>query len=648
MATAQYTTGERLLLPVLAARQRADLMKAQAASAGEPARRRHLRSFLVDPGEAARRLRATVFDIVYEPLKPGPRGRVFAVDGAIPEHYRKTVRHWPEKIAQWGDELDLENPALAASMGLVPSTGNPRFAAQMVYTVCQRVFESFTIALGREPTFGGWMRKAFNRGGRTQLLLQPLAFDGDNAYYDPQAGSLQFGYFTVGETTSLKLTPGSLQQYALSHDIIAHELTHALLDGLRAHFLVESNPDVAAFHEGFADLIAVLHHFTCPTLVRESIEETGGIHVRQLLSLGGLLGESDTLAGGSAMRLAVDALTEEGIQGGDLMSELWKPGPSASGKPPLVYHESMECHERGAVLVAAVLEAFLYTFRNRARAYRRLARVVNPSEAEGLPAELIELLTNEVRKLGEHFLQIVIRAIDYCPPIDITFGDFLRAMITADRDMVPDDQYDYRGALVRAFRRRGIRPEHVLDLSEESLCWNQPGPELPPIPGLAFSRLRLSDDGSTAASETEVKRWAAELMEFAFDSPERLKALGLMPPNGTYDPPVVESINVFTRRDAYRHIQRGLIAEITQVRNGRQARILGGVTVIFGETGRVRYLVRKRVSSERRREASVAFAGGGEPGWVDLRRLHARRSRCRCNGETAAGTAVEGWTAHAS
>ena len=42
----------------------------------------------------------------------------------------------------------------------------------------------------------------------------------------------------------------------LSHDVIAHELTHALLDGMRSHFTIPTQVDVLAFHEAFADLVS--------------------------------------------------------------------------------------------------------------------------------------------------------------------------------------------------------------------------------------------------------------------------------------------------------------------------------------------------------------------------------------------------------
>ena len=68
-----------------------------------------------------------------------------------------------------------------------------------------------------------------------------------------------------------------------------------------------------------------------------------------------------------------------------------------------------------------------------------------------------------------------IRAIDYCPPVDITFGDFLRAIITADSDLaINDDKYHYRLAFINAFRRRGIYPVNLKSLSEQSLRYQNP------------------------------------------------------------------------------------------------------------------------------------------------------------------------------
>lgn len=53
-------------------------------------------------------------------------------------------------------------------------------------------------------------------------------------------------------------------------------MTHALLDGMRARFDQPTNPDVLAFHEAFADLVAVLQHFSHPESVRDAIARSAG------------------------------------------------------------------------------------------------------------------------------------------------------------------------------------------------------------------------------------------------------------------------------------------------------------------------------------------------------------------------------------
>jgi hypothetical protein len=87
--------------------------------------------------------------------------------------------------------------------------------------------------------------------------------------------------------------------------------------------------------------------------------------------------------------------------------------------------------------------------------------------------DLVERVTIETCKTAKHVLHICIRALDYCPPVDITFGDYLRALITADLDVAKDDRrFGYRVAFIEAFRTWGIFPGGVRTFSEETLAWN--------------------------------------------------------------------------------------------------------------------------------------------------------------------------------
>jgi hypothetical protein len=55
--------------------------------------------------------------------------------------------------------------------------------------------------------------------------------------------------------------------------------------------------------------------------------------------------------------------------------------------------------------------------------------------------------------------------------VDITFGDYLRALVTADFENDPVDDEGRRVAFIEAFRRRGIVPEHVQAFSVDGLLW---------------------------------------------------------------------------------------------------------------------------------------------------------------------------------
>src|SRR5207237_8544648 len=91
--------------------------------------------------------------------------------------------------------------------------------------------------------------------------------------------------------------------------------------------------------------------------------------------------------------------------------------------------------------------------------------------AGGLRFDLVNRLAKEAARSAQHLLTMCIRALDYCPPVDITFGDYLRALITADVDLVPEDDHHYRVAIIESFRKRGLYPRDLRTLSEQSLHW---------------------------------------------------------------------------------------------------------------------------------------------------------------------------------
>src|SRR5207344_1759801 len=129
---------------------------------------------------------------------------------------------------------------------------------------------------------------------------------------------------------------------------------------------------------------------------------------------------------------------------------------------PEDYERSDEPHERGAVLVGAVFDAFISIYERRSADLVRLATggsgVLTPG---AIHPDLVKRLADEAAKSAQHVLTMCIRALDYCPPTDITFGEYLSAIITADCDAVADDDLRYRVAFIEAFRKRGLFPRDL-------------------------------------------------------------------------------------------------------------------------------------------------------------------------------------------
>ena len=268
-------------------------------------------------------------DVPNEFLLPGPQGSRFEVidyDGANNCFY---------------PPVDLNDKAILMQGGLEPTESDPRFHQQMVYAIAMRTLENFERALGRRLEF---QEKSYRR-----LRLFPHAFQGANAFYDRRLNAILFGYFRADRKDPGPNLPGQMVFTCLSHDIIVHELTHAVVDRLRRHFLEPSNPDVLAFHEGFSDIIALFQHFTFQEILRDQIQKTRG----------------DIHKGGGLVELAQQFGYATGA-GQALRSAISQPETRLS-------ENVIEVHERGSILVAAVFDAFFVTYQRRIRDLIRIA-----------------------------------------------------------------------------------------------------------------------------------------------------------------------------------------------------------------------------------------------------------------------------------
>jgi hypothetical protein len=577
-------------------RNRSTLRRAAATRAG--ARResrerppvRYMTIIAQDPSVRRRRNGAILTARVAVPAEDLVRG---------PTGYRVQVVDYDASDRRYYGNYDL--PARYEDEPPHWRAGDPRlvedfrFHAQNVYALVMKTLARFEFALGRRI---GWSFETH------QLKVAPHGMRDANAFYSPEQEGLVFGYFG-GRS-------GQPVYTALSHDIIVHEMTHALLDALRERYLVPSNPDQAAFHEGLGDVVALLSVFALPEVVahllqppRRSGEATRFISREKCTP--------DALRKSALFGLA-DQMGEElqGVRGEALRkSVLLRPAPGL-----LDTVEFLEPHRRGEVFVAAVIHAFIDAWSDRILASG------TPRQAEFPLARVAE----EGADIADAMATLWIRAIDYMPPVHLTFSDALTAALTSDTRTRPDDsRYRLRAHLKEAFGQYGIRPVETATND----CWS------PPPEGLSYDRVRFD---SLRTDKDEIFRFIWEnraLLELSPDAYTRV--LSVRPcvrvgPDGfilretvaeyyqvaRLTPEELKNKRIEAPRELVRYLKR-LTAERAAKRDARLAAepepetdripagadesvlpaLYGGGVLIFDEYGRLRYHIHNDVFGQR-------------------------------------------------
>ena len=509
-------------------------------------------------------------DIPFEATRPGPSGRLFQVDAS---DYATMLARCRARLDQPGRRYDFDE-------------GDPESHCRNAYFVAMETYESFRRALGRPVAWSFWKERSY-----PPLRLRPFGFDGLDAYYEPGGQAIFFGFGRAG-AQSPRGDRDLLRFTALSSDVVAHEVTHALIDGLRPGYDFPFNPDVFAFHEALADLVALLSRFGRQAYFRHLLAAKDFLRDGGLLDLAPAIGEMVRRSG--LRTLDVDWTT---------------PARAAGPEGTPLYREAPEePHARGGLLSSAVFEAFM-----RAVARRILPLIRLAADRATAERALIDQVERIVTRAARHFLTICVRALDYCPPAAILFPDYLRALITADRILVPNDRYGYREELIDAFRRRGIYPADIDVVSEAELTWNAPEMPIYPLPGLAIGELRYQTTPTLPLSPEEIRRQARALA-LAIDADRRLfHELGLRAGAGL-SAPVITSIRPTVRIGPDGYLDASVIAEITQERivaiDGAKLHHRGGAVLVISASGKPSHVIRQRIDNEERLAAEMDHVGG--------------------------------------
>ena len=448
---------------------------------------------------------------------------------------------------------------------------DPRFHAQNVYAIAMRTLARFEFALGRRVSWGC---------DGHQLHIAPHAFADANAFYSKEDRGLFFGYFTGAN--------GKPIFTCLSHDVVAHETTHALLDGLRGRYLEPSSPDQAAFHEGFADVVALLSIFSLKDVVSKLLDfgkgtsklidqrflDADAIRKSVLLGLAKQMGQELSNVRGQALRRSVEL---------------------PPGKPYMSLPEFQEPHRRGELLVAALMNSFVDIW---------MARLEKIGFVSGRKKDR-SLVVEEGARVADHLLTISIRALDYCPPTDITFPDYLSALLTIDREVAPDDsKYGYRKALLKSFSAYGVGPAHGAAKDGTWLRCNQ---------DLIYSRTHFD---SMLRDREEVFRFiwenrnSLEIHKDGYVEVETVRPCFRIGPDGfVLRETVAEYVQIMTLQVGELKTTLGINPPEDMPR-WRRVRIFGGGALIFNEYGQLKYQIRNRIEDTDRQTARLRYLWG--------------------------------------
>jgi hypothetical protein len=510
--------------------------------------------------KADERIITTQVQIPYELLDDGPRGyRVHVID------YDSS-----RKVLYKPASLDGDDRFKDASDEVLAS--DPAFHAQNVYATAMRQLARFEFALGRRVSWGF---------GGHQIYACPHAFADENAYYSSDDRGLLFGYFKDDEGKDIFT--------CLSHDIVAHEATHALLDGLRKSYTLPSSPDQAAFHEGLADIVALLSVFSAREVVKRLL--VGPKADVETISRDQVTPGALRISALSGLAAQFAKATTSG------RDEVLRNG--AEDEPDRDAYKSAafdECHLRSEILSGAVMRAFIDVW------CARLGGWIDLVPGESVP---VEKVVEDGSDAAEHLLTMCIRALDYCPVVDVQFGDFLSALLTADYEILPEDgKYKYRDALRKCFGQWGIGPASTFltakragDAIAEPGIWAAP-PEAEKLVRDGVHREYLERDADEVFRFIWENRKALGIYEDAYTHVLSVRPCVRVGPDGfVLRETVSEYIQMLEVSAGELGGETLRIAKPEGMPDETPVRLNGGGVLVFDEFGRLKYHVRSRINN---------------------------------------------------
>ncbi len=400
---------------------------AQAAAAAASARPRRLRRRAGLPAVcgATPSIPASRSDCDTAPVEPGHLPR--AVGTARSPARSASTWRWStstRRASCFYEPVDLDDPELLAQDGLPPSEGSPQFHQQMVYAVGDATIGQLRARSGPQGACGRRGRRRRERRRRTtptscrRLRIYPHALREANAYYSPAKKALLFGYFPASADDPGEHLPGGMVFTCLSHDIVAHETTHALLDGMHRALHRADQPGRAGLPRGLRRhrrALPALHAARGAAPPDRRRPAATCVRTRNLLGeLARQFGQATGKRG--ALRSAIGELRPAEDRGSRA-----NPIPATTSAPPSRTGAAPSWSPRCSTPSSRSTSADPPTCCASPPAAPACCR--GRRSRPTWSSACAEAAT----KAGQHVLRMCIRALDYCPPVDLTFGEYLRA-----------------------------------------------------------------------------------------------------------------------------------------------------------------------------------------------------------------------------
>ncbi len=284
--------------------------------------------------------------------------------------------------------------------GEYDARGPIEFQQVSVFGTIHRTIELYQ----RTDMLGRAIRWAFPG---SQILVVPRAGSWANAFYERSSRSLQFFFFEHKNKTV---------HTSLSRDIVAHEVGHAILDGVAPDLYDSVTPQSLALHECIADLTALLMAFNSRTLREAVLEQTGG-SIEHPTAFNMIALEFGTaIKNGRPLR---DLVNDASLIAGDGLDLVDKTSP----------------HQLSQVMSGALYPVMQAIHK----------KLMDAGDTPGKALGIGSL----------RFGRFVTRALDYLPPGEVSFADYARAIIASDTVSHPDSNVE-RDVLKDELIRRGV------------------------------------------------------------------------------------------------------------------------------------------------------------------------------------------------